>query len=443
MHRALSPHASWRAALAAVALAALAPAACNGDKGSQAAGGGWVVDTASVSGTSVPRVDSARVDLYLDATVSMAGYVADPNSRYASFLRELEAATQAAWRRAEVNFYKFGATSAKIDRADFVNAPRSPGFFAERITGIDQVVDCGAPGRVTVVLTDLFQSAGDVNAIVGRIKTRCFQHGRSAAVLGVRSQFDGTVYDANVPPFRYASGADTATYRPFYALMLGDAPAVERLLAALGEQAGAAGRSYVVIAPHVVRRYEVAMRKAPRSNELNAQKPTSPYQFNFALLPKQSTGRLIADVVVTESAPGALPVRADQLELVAYRRPAPGSAAGDVGGGRGARADSGETRDITLERPPERVGDTLRLALRLNLADPPGTYTYKLVLRAGAAGSFGNPPWVERYSSSNPTLSADPNKTLNLARFVLDLRRASTSVTRPAVAIWYLTVRKR
>jgi hypothetical protein len=363
--------------------------------------------------------------------------VADPTSRYATFLSELEAATKSAWRDDVVKFWRFGAAADSIARTAFVNAPRSPGFFDERITGIDRVVDCGPPGRVTVVVTDLFQSAGDVNAIVARIKESCFQKGRAAAVVADRSQFAGTVFDANVPAFRYASTADTATYRPFYALMLGDAPALERLIAALGEQAGAAGRRYVVIAPHVVRRYAVAVRKAPRSTELNAQKATSPYEFNFALLPKQSGGSMVADVVVKESAPGALPLRADQLELVAYRR------AAAAAGPRAARPDSVETRDFTLERPPERVGDTLRLALRLHLADPPGTYAYKLVLRAGAAGSFANAAWVESYSSPNPTPTADPNKTLNLARFVLDLRRASTSVTRPAVAVWYVNVRKR
>ena len=193
-----------------------------------------------------------------------------------------------------------------------------------------------------------------------------------------------------------------------------------------------------VVSPFVTRRYAVTMRKAPGDRALNPQGATGAYASGFTLRKGEPGGALLADVVPTP-APGAMPVRPEQLELVAWRR-AP-AAGGAKGKGAPAAADSVETRDLTLERAT-RQGDTLRLALRLALADPPGTYAYKLALRTGGVGGFALPAWVERLSSPNPTPARDANRTLNLAKFVGDLRRAASSVVQPVVATWYVTVRK-
>lgn len=406
-------------------------AACGTGGGDRGATRAWAVDTAAVLGPAgAARPDSARVNLYVDATVSMTGYVADPNGRYPQFLQGLESAAQTTFRRADVHFYRFGAQAREVARPEFL-AARGPGYYTERVTDIDQVIDCGPPNEVRVVVTDLFQSEGDVNAIVARVKDRCFQRGRSVAVLGLTGQFNGRVYDAKVPTFSYASTADPSTYRPFYALLLGDGAALPPLLASLSARAPGGGNPpYVLVGPTVVRRYAVAMRKAPGSREFNAQGPTGPYEFNFTLLKGQRGGTVLADVVVTP-APGALPLRADQLELVAFRRQV----------GKGAPRDSAESADVTLQRAAQ-AGDTLRLALAVNPPAAPGTYAYKLVLRTAGTGGFGDAGWVTQYSSDNPTPARDAGKTLNLATFVRDLRAAASSVAQPRVAVWYLTVRK-
>ena len=409
----------------AASLVACAPGA---DRRANAA---WTLDTAAVTGTAAARTDSARVDLYVDATVSMGGYVADPNGRYPQFLEGLESAAQTTWRRADVHFFRFGEQAQQLSRPAFLGA-KAPGFYTEKITGIDQVVDCGGPSDVRVVVTDLFQSEGDVNAIVGRVKDRCFQRGRAVAVLGVPSQFRGKVYDAKVPAYAYASTASPASFRPFYALLLGAPSALEPFLTSLSARAGGERLPYVTVAPTVVRHYGVAMRKAPGTREFNPQAPISPYEFSFALLKNQRGGTVLADVAIAPS-PGAFPLRGDQLELVAYRR--------RVAAGAKSAADSTETPDVTLQHVTQ-TGDSLHLTLAVNPPGTPGTYAYKLVLRAAAAGGFGDPAWVTQYSTTNPTPTADANKTLNLAEFVRDLRLAASSVTQPRVAVWYLTVRK-
>ncbi len=425
-----------RAVTAALVAALLAAAAaCGGGAGGRAAA--WSPDTAAVLGpaTAAARPDSARVNLYVDATVSMNGYVADPNSRYAQFLEGLESAAQTTYRRADVHFYRFGAQAREVSRPEFL-AAKGAGYYTEKVTDIDRVIDCGPPNEVRVVVTDLFQSEGDVNAIVGRVKDRCFQRGRAVAVLGVTSQFAGKVYDAKVPTYAYASTAEPATYRPFYALLLGEPAALRPLLASLSARAPGGGNPpYVVIGPTVVRRYGVAMRKPPGSRAFNAQAPAGPYEFNVALLRGQRGGPMLADLLVTP-APGALPLRPDQLELVAYRRAV---------GGKPGTGDSTEAADVALQQASGRStpeGDSLHLTLAVNPPDAPGTYAYKLLLRAAGTGGFGDAPWVTQYSSDNPTPTHDAGKTLNLAVFVRDLRAAASSVAQPRVAVWYLTVRK-
>lgn len=383
----------------------------------------------SVVGPPRRHSDSLRVDVLVDATVSMNGYTMRGNSSYVSFLDGLEAAIQDSWRRADIHFFRFGAGAQELSRSAFLKA-KSRDFYTEKITGIDRAISCEKPGVISVVVTDLFQSEGDVNAIVAQIKDRCFQRRISAAILGIKSAFDGTVFDARVPAYHYASTADTSSYRPFYALMFGDAADLEFLLSSLADRLGH-GRDYVMIAPYIVSGYQVSMHKPAKTRELNANDQGA-YTFGFTLRKGEQRAGMLADVVIAPK-PGTPPFRADKLELSSYRR--------RLDGDKKQRADSTDSRDITLDGV-SRSGDTLHLVLKLSLSDSPGTYEYKLLLRTGAVGGFASPRWIEGFSSDNPSPAEDANKTLNLASFVLDLRRASSSVAQPAVAAWTVTMRK-
>lgn len=433
----IAPNRSWplsivrHSKLGLAALLASSPLlGCSGsaDKPS----GAWKVDASDVTGRPASTSDSVRVEVYLDATVSMAGYVAGGNSNYVRFLDELEASVQTAWRRADIHFYKFGRGSREIDHDGFRSA-RTPAFYAEKgmmeVTGIDRVISCDKPSSVSIVVTDLFQREGDVNSIVASIKDRCFQRGVSVAVLGMRSSFNGTVFDANVPAYQLAS-TDSSTYRPFYALMFGEAANLDRLFQSLKNQPFVGDRNFVLVSNEIVRDYKVTMTKPPRSKELNARTASGPYEFNFDLLKGSSSATMLADIDITPN-PNAPPFRAEGLTLTAYRKAS----------GKGARADSTATRDITLQKASMDNGK-LRTTLGLAITDPPGTYSYQLVLRTGAINGFGVPEWVGEFSSENPSPRSDANKTLNLAKFVSDLRRASSSVVQPAVAKWYVNVRK-
>jgi hypothetical protein len=372
--------------------------------------------------------DSMRVDVYVDGTVSMSGFLNAGSSQYVEFLDDLESSVQNSVRRPQIRYFKFGRAVRELDRDGF-RAARTPAFYAERgisdVTQIDSVIQCPAGAHVTVAVTDLFQDEGDVQAVVARIKERCFARGAAVGVLAVPSQFNGMVYDARVPAYRYASTAERASYRPFYALLFGAPEHVERLHAALQAQPYVKAGHFTLIAPYVVRDFQVALAKSPDSRHLNRRSEERPGHFRFDVRKGGDGGTLTADVTVRLK-PSAPDYRSERVELVAFRR---------------AGADSVRTEDIALDSVRRR-GDVLNATLRLRAPAEPGTYAYRLSLVTGALDGFVPPAWVRTLSSPNPTAADGPNRTLNLERFVTDLRRAASSVHAPELARWYVDVRR-
>jgi len=378
---------------------------------------------------SIQMGDSLRVDVYVDGTVSMAGFLNGGTSHYVDFLDDLESTVQNSIRRAGVRYFKFGRTVRELDRGGFRGA-RAPAFYAEpgisEVTQIDSVIQCPAGAHVAVVVTDLFQDEGDVQAVVGRIKDRCFSRGASVGVLAVPSQFDGMVYDARVPAYPYASTAERASYRPFYALLFGAPEHVERLHQALSAQPYVKQGHFTLVSPYVVREFDVKLAKSKGSRFLNRRAEENPGHFRFDVRKGGEGGTLMADVTVRLK-PSAPDYRPERVELVAFRRD--------------GAADSARTEDLTL-RSVRRSGDVLSATLDLRAPAQPGSYAYRVSLVTGPLDGFASPAWVRTLSSPNPTATDGPNKTLNLERFVSDLRRAASSVHAPELARWYMDVRK-
>lgn len=389
----------------------------------------------AVTGGEQPPSDSIRADVYVDATVSMTGFTAGGTSNYAKFLETLESSLSNGWRRVDIHYHKFGGREREIQHAEFLTA-RAPDFYAERgmneTTSIDLVTRCQRGPQIRVVITDLFQKEGDVNSVVSRIKENCLARGVAVGVLGVKSQFDGRVYDAHVPPYPYrAVGTDTAAYRAFYALAFGQPGDLDRLVQSLAQLPFVSARNFALIADHVTRGYTVTMTKARTAKDVNMSQPSGPYAFNCAVRKGGTGGTLVADVAFT-LAPGAPPPRTERAELSVVRRTlAP----------RAAATDTAPTHDLTLKQITGREG-RLRAEMELAVSGPPGTYEYRVQVQTAPVNGFLPPGFVHALSTENPTPSSDPNKTLNLEKFVMDLRQAASSVRQPVLAAWTLTVVK-
>ena len=376
--------------------------------------------------------DRIRADLYLDATTSMAGFAATPGSAYVGVLDNLESAISGAWADDSVAFHKFGETVRTITRDEFREA-RTAGFYRERgiftTTNIDAVIDRLDADRVAVVVTDLFQDDGDINAIVANVKAQVFQRGLAAGIVAVQSPFDGTVFDAPGGSYAYASTADPATYRPFYALMFGEGACLRRLADALTAQPAAADAPVLLLGAPLVERYTVELDKTRESRGVNRRSASGPNHFAFDLINDADGGTLEGTAVLTPDAmaPALTPGR---LTLDVFRK------------ARGQGADSSRTDDLRMT-DVSAGADTLRFRLALAPSGEAPAVTYLARLRAGDIGGLRAPRWVRDLSTVAPTADRDPNKTLNLAKFVDDLAQASASARPVVVSQFVVDVTRR
>ena len=424
---------SLRPASAVLCLLALSLSAgiCDGDTGG-ATGGPTGTDAVVTCDDAGAAASAAEVDIYVDATTSMEGYVG-AETEYAEFLRSLEASLISKWGQSDVRFFKFGSRVDSTSRDAFLSARDDLAFYRQRgvfeVTSIDSVLARTAPGRVSVVVTDLFQDAGDTNALVDQVKTRVFARGLAAGVIAVESRFDGTVYDAPGGAYRYASTpGDPATYRPFYVLAFGEPAEVDRLFEALASTSGVREDRTLKVSPCVVDAFELELAKAPgdASRGINVG-AVEDGQYRFVVR-DDADGGVLNGTLRLDPAPGAAAVDPDRVEIAAWR----------WGGGQ----DSVATRDLEVS-DVRAQGDALTFDLTLDMSEPPGRYTYLVLFQAAAVDGLAPPPWVDALSTTAPTASADPNKTLNLGRLMGDLVQASATVERPLLGRAVFSVTKQ
>ncbi len=416
------PSRSW------LLLAALATSGsiCNGDPPPGTPGG----SDADIIGPSATGPEPIELDVYLDATTSMEGFVGR-ESEYGEFLYALEAALTSRWPEADVRYFRFGTRVDSIGRDTFLTAREDPAFYRvpglfER-TNIDSVLVRTGSDRVAVVVTDLFQDEGDTNALVRQVKERVFEQGLAAGLLAVESRFAGRVYDAPGGPYAFASTpGDPATYRPFYALLVGRAPLLRRLVfTTLEGSAAVRPDRFALLSPYVVEAFDVELTKAggPEGQAINAAGPDGEFRLRGDALGGTLNGRLSFT-----PAPAAVSFDPTRIELVAYRF-APGE------------QDSTLTTDVEMENL--RVdGNAVTFDLRLAPEGPPGTYRYLLLFRTGD-GAVRAPDWVREISTTAPSATADPNKTLNLERLVSNLAQSAATVRRPLVGREVVTLTKQ
>jgi hypothetical protein len=398
-------------------------------------------------------VQPLGVDICIDATPSMDGFTASPQSIYNEFLQNLEGSFGLG-RETSLRYFKFGETIREVPRDEFLNA-RSRAFYHEpgifRTTNIELVFGTGTAAappkqllattagaaaakprpdrRVTVVVTDLFQRDQDVTAVVQQIQRRCLSSPEcSVALLPIPSQFDGTVHDARVPKFPYRSTSDAATFRPFYLLMFGPEEELRRFGDVLS------GRPYIDMRHFtVIGRRTVAEFSADVVRDVSVQgtqsRSTCPVPFSTYLnLMKNRDRAAVRATLRIKPDPHSFTFRPARVSLRAFR---------EVGGKR-IPAD----RDVSATITP--AGDSLEVAASIRPPGEAGDHLYVFEAVTGDVNGFVLPSWVAGFTSSDPRPERDPAKTLNLDRFVEQL--IATSVLedhhRPRLARFRVLIHK-
>lgn len=389
---------------------------------------------------NIPK--SIEIDIYLDATMSMIGYTSNSSSNYNKFLEELETTETVAWPNSHVRFFKFGTRIKEITKDQFRDA-RSQNFYTEsgicETTNIDLVINKTDSSRVSVVITDLFQDEGNLNAIVEQIKQRCFMQGIQVAILGIRSDFNGMVYDAGPQAGSYPLRIppdDAANYRPFYAFIFGDPINIQFLFNNLKQKSFVDEENFLVLSRYIINDYKISSlvktrecrtlgNLARRKKELN--------HFRFKMRKGEDNGKLVAKMKINRNV-FTPDFNEANLKLVAFRKLIERKK-------NSLQTDSVRTTDISLEKI-ERQGNQLDLSLDLNLDDEPGRYTYQVHLASSVINGLKIPDWVSEFSSDAPSPKKDAWKTLNLYKFVNSLVRANLSIYQPKVTKFYITIEK-
>ena len=183
------------------------------------------------------KAESVDIDVYIDGTVSMGGFVNFPDSTvYVNSLKAIEQAAASAWKKENINYVKFGDKFTALNRASF-NDVVSPAFYNESSTRLDQTFEQADVNKLNVIITDLFQTDQDVNSIMLLLKRKFLVNDKAIAIIGIKSQFDGTVYDVGKTKasFEYKSGDNKESYRPFYFVITGNIDEVNCLITALNK----------------------------------------------------------------------------------------------------------------------------------------------------------------------------------------------------------------
>lgn len=198
--------------------------------------------------------DKLVARIYFDATLSMQGFVVPGSTHYTRICPHLESVIVSGWKDETVDFFRFGERVEPIDRDTYLQVGYES-FYQTDIgikTYIEKVIENEDPlvnpqmeasstpetgtetdvndpseeadeadsteNRLVVIVTDLFQDNGDINRLLPELKEKCIKKGIDVGLFGLRSQFDGTVYDIGIGE---GSSMRYQGLRPFYLLVLG------------------------------------------------------------------------------------------------------------------------------------------------------------------------------------------------------------------------------
>jgi len=389
-----------------------------------------------VVGQPYKKSDHINMDVYIDATTSMEGFAVNASSQYSQFLDQVEASGLYAWKNANIKYFKFGTKIKPIDRTEFLSAKNTQQFYREKgifeDTYIDSVVKNTDPGRLSVLITDLFQTDGDVNTMVDKIKQKCFANNVAVGIIGIKTNFDGWVYDVpGIKPYKLKT-----TDRPFYAVVFGNNNNLSAFFEALETRPFVNPNQEIIVSRYIIQSFSESLTKTRDSRYVNKKASTSelPYVFDFSMKKdgKDAKFNFTVDLKRRKRSPDFL---VDHLSLVTYKKSLTNS--------KVMQKDSVLTNDFKIDSI-ERKGDKITGVISLHNEDGSGNYSYILYLEANPLNGLESPKWINDFSTESPVPnSPSAAKTFNLDKLVNMLMIANASISPTYVAKFYINIYKR
>ena len=403
--------------------------------------------------------------IYFDATLSMQGFVNPGPTHYTAIHRHLEGSiTTGRWRNAKVKFFRFGEQVEKIDRNTYLKV-ESPEFYENkdinRETFIQKVIDSEIPlvndtekahnsvkesteafeseeeisaskeeNRLVIIVTDLFQDRNDINLLVSQLKEGYLKRGVAVGLLGVRSEFDGKVYDTRSEPIPYKSEENPETFRPFYLLVLGRHADIAHYFDRLTVKVSSEVKT-VIFSNHLVNplgSFEGASvdRDNLNSDIFDHNQDDRLQQFSIV---KATEPAKISATLAYVPLPYAMSFESKALEILVIAKHAP----------RGKTEESPDARKC-LDVTPTFLENELTVDFSLTPQSLPKEntiYLYEVTL-VPKIDRYGVPEWCSAWDMG---MGRDGSKTLNLVNFVQDLSQIAAQIHRPKIAKFYFYIK--
>ena len=422
--------------------------------------------------------ETLNAHIYFDATLSMQGFVTTDSTDYTRILPYLERGILEGWVDGKIAFSRFGTKVERISYSPYFLKVGDPKFYEDRDinleTRIQAVIDdIETPGvtnneqartaaedetvpikveaeidtgkkvnRLDVIVTDLFQDKTDINLLFTKLKEKYIKNDLAVGMLGIRSYFDGKVYDLGPgrDPITHKSIREKPeTFRPFYLLVIGRHADIEHYFNYFTAKDDLPKVKTVIFSQYLVNplvSFEGVPNDSIDREHLNfyTSLDLDPRLKVFSIVKKPKHATITAKLKYTPLSHVML-FDAGNLanSVVATLRP------------EGSEEDRAEAQRCLEVKSKNEPGNQFTVEFILapeTLHNKNATYLYEVTLMPSSIDGYRIPDWCTAWDMNRAmeVTPDDPNnlgsKTLNLLHFVRGLSRITAQVHRPKIAIF-------
>lgn len=193
-------------------------------------------DVTNPKNTKPVSTTQPKVQVYVDATPSMSGYVAVPESEYIKAIRLIDRAASDLTKKPE--YFAFGEKAIAFKQDQFMDSVQKSSFYEgtndalknTRLVNIIPEVNPNKDEKLIIAITDLYEDKGYATPVTAKLN-EYIKSGYAIGIVGVKSKFKGTIYDVDGvgSEFKYPESDDAPSkIRPFYILLIGSYENVSR-----------------------------------------------------------------------------------------------------------------------------------------------------------------------------------------------------------------------
>ena len=440
----------------------------------------------SLSSDLPPISDKLVARIYFDATLSMQGFVVPNSTHYARICPYLESVIVSGWRDGKVDFFRFGEQVEPIDRntylqaghADFyeqehiyretfiqkvidyedqlarnktegitisevsteMEVPNTPEELTETVPPTEEVNAEKKEGELVIIVTDLFQDKGDINLLVAQLKEKYIKNGIKVGFFGLRSQFDGTVYDTGIgqAPLPYRSNPNNPeTFRPFYLLVLGKHTDIAHYFDRL-KLNGFTEAKTIIFSQYLVSpllSFEEASISPKNLNEMTHVSSEDPRLKQYEIVRSSDPAKISAEGLAYNPLRHAMFFDSNTFDASVIAK-----CKLDPNGVDEVSQEAQECLQVTSTLSENEDGNKLSVAFSLQSSSlESAVYLYKVTL-SPKIDSYRAPEWCSKWDMGNERNGA---KTLNLVNFVRDLSQVTAREHLPIIAKFHCYIGKR